>query len=354
MYAMTTRVAFTPSAFIPNSAYLRATAAPVSSNLKCALCLRSHTLRPASTFSPRSYFKLRPSLRVPPHAPRRELACAPACKYGDDEGKAKLLSYCENQGVERDVASRVLDLAERSVREWSMTVSDFLTPPESVALETALNTRDSLLVVPWGGYEEAERRVFFLAHSDAILTSDALRELAQTQIRVLRIRAQGSSDAGLGHRDFLGALVGAGVSRAKVGDIVVQPGGSEAHVLVHEDMATVVQASLVSVASTQVSVDVCDSAELKLPPRRVKEVQTVESSMRLDAVASAGLKLSRSKLADMTRSGLVFLNYKETRSPAKNLKQGDVVSVRGVGKMQVDECSTTSKGRFRILIKRYI
>lgn len=155
------------------------------------------------------------------------------------------------------------------------------------------------------------------------------------------------------HRDFLGAVLNAGISRQKVGDILVQEERG-AHVIVQEDVGAFLQTVITSVRNVEVMVEIGPVSELEIPPKRVKEIQSVESSMRLDAVVSAGFKLSRSKLADMTRSGLVRINYKEIRSPSKNVKSGDVVSVRGVGKLEIGECSTTSKGRFRVAMKKYI
>lgn len=155
------------------------------------------------------------------------------------------------------------------------------------------------------------------------------------------------------HRDFMGAVLNAGISRQKIGDIIVQE-NSGAHVIVHEDIAPFLQTAVTSVRSVKVVIEIAPTSELNIPPKRVKEVQSVESSMRLDAVVSAGFNLSRSKLADMTRSGLVSLNYKEMRSPAKSVKTGDIVSVRGVGKLEIGECSTTSKGRFRVTMKKFV
>lgn len=151
----------------------------------------------------------------------------------------------------------------------------------------------------------------------------------------------------------MGAVLNAGISRQKIGDIVVQ-GQSGAHVIVHQEIAPFLQSSVTTVRNVNVSTDITSVDELQLPPMRIKEIQSVESSMRMDAVISAGFKISRSKLADMARSGLVSVNYKELRSPAKTVKSGDVVSVRGVGKLEIGECNTTAKGRYRIQMKKYV
>lgn len=151
----------------------------------------------------------------------------------------------------------------------------------------------------------------------------------------------------------MGAVLNAGVSRQKVGDIIVL-GTRGAQVIVNEDVAQFLQNCVTSVRQVKVDVQISKMDELEIPEKRVKEIQNVESSMRMDAVVSGGLKLSRSKFADMVRSGLVNVNYKVMKAPAKCVKSGDVVSVRGVGKLEIGDCSTTSKGRYRIMMKKYV
>lgn len=151
----------------------------------------------------------------------------------------------------------------------------------------------------------------------------------------------------------MGAVLNAGISRQKIGDIIVQ-GQTGAQVMINGEVSSFLQTSVTSVKNVKVVAEVTSVDNLEIPEKRVKEVQSTESSMRMDAVVSAGFKVSRSKLADMARGGLVYVNYKEMRSPAKKVKSGDIVSVRGVGKLEIGECSTTSKGRFRILMKKYI
>lgn len=151
----------------------------------------------------------------------------------------------------------------------------------------------------------------------------------------------------------MGAVLNAGISRSKVGDILMFEDRG-AQVVVHADVADFLQASVTTVRDISVQVQRHPLDDIEVAPKRLKELQSVEASMRLDAVASAGFNVSRSKLATMSRSGLVFVNYKEVKSPAKNLKTGDIVSVRGVGKLEIGDCSLTAKGRYRVAMKRYM
>lgn len=151
----------------------------------------------------------------------------------------------------------------------------------------------------------------------------------------------------------MGAILNAGISRRKVGDIIVLDTRG-AQVIVSNDVGTFLESTVCSVRKVRVGVKRMDLQDMEMVTRRVKEVQSVENSMRLDAIVSAGLSVSRSKIADMSRSGLVFVNYKEVRTASKNLKAGDVVSVRGVGKLEIGGFSSTAKGRYRVEMKRYI
>lgn len=99
----------------------------------------------------------------------------------------RLVTFCTNSGVERDLAKRVVEGAQRAVREWTTVQSEFVTPPESVALETAVGSLPDVCVLPWGGYDEAERRMLFVAHAEVAPSTSTLLQLAKEQVVLLRI-----------------------------------------------------------------------------------------------------------------------------------------------------------------------
>ena len=83
-----------------------------------------------------------------------------------------------------------------------------------------------------------------------------------------------------------------------------------------------------------------------------KQVSSVEASLRLDAVGSAGMGISRSKMADAIKAGLVFVNWKEAESPNATIRAGDMITVRGKGRVEVLEVHETKKERFRVVMNR--
>lgn len=108
------------------------------------------------------------------------------------------------------------------------------------------------------------------------------------------------------------------------------------------------------VRSVPVKTQVLDWAELKVRPPQTKELTTVEASMRLDAVASAGFGMSRSKMADLISAGDVRVNWKTITQPSHALNAGDLVAIRGKGRLAIGDVAVTKKERYRVNLTRYV
>ena len=79
------------------------------------------------------------------------------------------------------------------------------------------------------------------------------------------------------------------------------------------------------------------------------------STVRLDSVLSVAFPLSRSKLTGLIEGGKVFVNGKLITTNACRLKENDIISVRGMGRIKyLGILSETKKGRLYIEIGKYI
>jgi RNA-binding protein YlmH len=92
-------------------------------------------------------------------------------------------------------------------------------------------------------------------------------------------------------------------------------------------MVEYLEMSLQQVRSVPVKTQRIELSELKIREPKKKEMTTVEASMRLDAVASAGFAMSRSKMADLIDSGDVRVNWKDVTQASYNVKSGDLIAV---------------------------
>ena len=104
-----------------------------------------------------------------------------------------------------------------------------------------------------------------------------------------------------------------------------------------------------------VSVTPLDLTEIAPKEEKVKEIRTTVASLRLDAVASSGFSVSRTKLVSAVNAGLLQVNWQPAKGPAQEVKEGDVISMRGRGRMKVEQITGTSrKGRIGVYLKRFM
>lgn len=251
------------------------------------------------------------------------------------------------RGVEnREDIARVIDKAEESLRTWEVTVTDFLSPPALVETQSVFAHLSELQLVAWGGYPQAERQRLAIARAELTL------ETNQVPIAALDIAGNFLFDTAT-HRDFLGAILGTGIVREKIGDILVL-GERGAQVLILPELAEFLQLNLQQVRSVPVKIKPIALSDLRVREPQTKELTTVEASLRLDAIASAGFGLSRSKMADLIQSGDVRVNWKTVNQPSFTLKSQDLIAVRGKGRLVVGDIMVTKKERYRVQLTRYV
>ena len=260
--------------------------------------------------------------------------------------RRSLLDRAARSAEERVLLSHVLDRCEQSRARDVPAHTDFLSPAEQRSAEDLL--RAAGYGGGWafaGGYERAERRMLFFLPSwaEAPDEADCLAAL----------RAAFRGDGAPTHRDLLGSLTALGVTRAKLGDILVSEGAAD--VIVCADIADWLAAEWKSAGRTALAVSRVAPEALRVPEQRVKELRDTVATLRLDAVAATGFSTSRAKAAELIASGRVQLNYRETLKPDASVRAGDVVSARGLGKFELAEVGGLSKkGRTAILVRRYL
>ena len=236
---------------------------------------------------------------------------------------------------------RMQELASRA--EGWYTFSDFLTPAEqSWLLTERLPTRITL----WGGAELCERRMAAFGDPEDFGMPPEFPFICIS----CTPKSQKYADP-LSHRDILGAVLSLGLDRRGIGDIFIND--NVGYLFAAEHLAPYICENLTRIRHTDVICAPCEAAEELLQPR-LTEKDVVMASRRADAALCAVFHLSRSEGAEKFRRGLVFRNSLPLEDPAAELRDGDILSLRGAGRFRLEEVTgETGKGRLQGRISLY-
>ncbi|MED6187848.1 hypothetical protein PIB30_080372 [Stylosanthes scabra] len=256
----------------------------------------------------------------------------------------EVLSRVAEKTVIKEV-KHILEMARRASLRREILHTDFLTPPVLKESMKVLEKLADVKAVAQGGYPQAERCRISVGHPEE-LTSDP------DIISALSVSGNFRFES-CSHGDFLGSILGTGITREKVGDIILQ-GEQGAQILVVPDLVEFLISSLDKVSNVPVSCSKIPLISLDYEPPRTTTFKTIEASLRVDALVSAGFKISRSKLVDMISNGDVRINWTPVTTKGTTLKSGDIVSVSGRGRLKIGEINSTKKGKFAVELIRYL
>ena len=169
-------------------------------------------------------------------------------------------------------------------------------------------------------------------------------------IRILKISPlQPKFAEELSHRDYLGALLNLGITRAKTGDILIHD--KEAYVFVHQELTEFLVKELTRVRHTTVRAVEVENADFKWEPK----YEGWGLLHQYAWIPSFWLFFVRSKLTALIEAGRVYVNGKLITSNGYHVKDNDIISVRQMGRFQYEGVlSETKKGRYYVTIRKYI
>ena len=260
--------------------------------------------------------------------------------------KTELLNRFSKDSEERVVLARVLDQMERAQRRSIPCATQFLSSAQRAAAEPLLAASGHPKCLFTGGYEGAERTIcVFLPDWQEAEDYDPGDDLSA-------VEAAFPPNAQLSHRDLLGGLMGIGLTREKVGDILVRK--ENAQVILRE-AAPILLSQFDQAGRYRLKLREIPLSQLAPVPVQVKVVHDTVAALRLDSVLAVGFSISRSKAAQLISAGRCAVNWQDTTKGDLTLRAGDVISCRGLGKCVLTEVGGPSKkGRILIVLERYV
>ncbi len=247
---------------------------------------------------------------------------------------------------DRMILAKVWDKIDAGQRRDIPSATCFLSPRELEMTRYLFGELPGLH--RFGGYDDAERQML-------VYLPDYLEEsyLSGEDSPVACLRADYYEGDTPTHRDFLGALLGAGIAREAVGDICV--GKGSCHFFVTAEIAPYLLQNFTGAGRTRVHLSRLPLTEPELPQPEIKEIRDTVASNRLDSLIASGFRIGRSLAAQYIAAGKAAIDGLPCEKAEKTVPQGARISVRGLGKIRLAQLGgQTKKGRISITIHRYV
>lgn len=241
---------------------------------------------------------------------------------------------------ERQFIDQVLGWIDQVQTQYVPRLTDFLDPRELEITRMLVGTNGDVRVSFFGGSQEAERKRAFI-YPDYYEPQIEDYELT---IYELSYSAKFTT---LKHRQILGTLMSVGLKREKFGDIWIE--GDRVQFVVAKEVASYLEMNISKMGKAGVKFHEVHADQVMQVTEQWKESQVTVSSMRLDTVLSALANISRQKSQTLVQQGRVKVNWKLVENPSYEIRESDVLSTRGIGRMKIFSIEgKTKKDKWKI------
>ena len=265
--------------------------------------------------------------------------------------KQKILSDYKKQD-DKILLSQILDKIEFSNQREKLENTDFLDMYQISLVKTFMKKIEFENYIFYGGFENSERKVLIIFPEK--YNKSMIEKNYSKIIKPIRISLGDEEKGKYTHRNYLGGIVKLGMKREKVGDILVSNDGAD--ILVKEETAEALAKELETLTRFEnAKIEIINLEDLRKQEIKVEEIKIIVPSLRLDNFVSDLAKTSRSKASQIIDSERVFINGQNETKVSKQVKLGDVITIRGKGRFVVKEfCGNTRSGRIVVKVEKYV
>ena len=248
--------------------------------------------------------------------------------------------------------AQILDKVEMVEKKNKIEYTDFLDLAQIELVQKFINKIKLYNYMIYGGFEQAERKMFVI-YPDKFNSVVVEKNLSNI-IQIIRIELPDDLKGKYTHRDYLGAVIKLGIERKKIGDIIVDQNGAD--IIVDKDIVKFLLDNLGSLTRfSKSTISVQNIEDLRPVEIKKEELEIIVSSMRLDNVISDLARCSRNKALDIINTERVFINFECETKKTKQVKTGDMITIRGKGRFFVKEIiGQTRSGRTVIKIEKFV
>lgn len=253
---------------------------------------------------------------------------------------------------EKMLLAQILDKAENVDKKNRIEYTDFLDMTQIKLVQNFINRQKIDNYILYGGFEEAERKIF--AFYPEKFNAQIVKKNLENIVQIIRIELPADLKGKYTHRDFLGGVMKLGVKREKVGDILVDYNGAD--IIIEKEISKFLLENIKELTRFSKSTITLENINnLRKVEVRKEELEIIVSSLRLDNVIAELARCSRNKALEIINMERVFINFQVETKKTKQIKPGNIITIRGKGRFIIKELlGQTKSGRTILKIEKFI
>lgn len=253
---------------------------------------------------------------------------------------------------EKMLLAEVLDKIANTNNRNKIEHTDFLDLAQNELVQKFLNKQKVENYIKYGGFNEAERKMYIFYPEK--FNEQVVEKNLSSIVQIIRIELPDDLIGKYTHRDYLGAVMKLGVKREKVGDIIVENNGAD--IIINKEITKFLEQNLSELTRfSKSTITVEDIQNLRNVEVKKEEIEIIVASLRLDNVASELSRCSRSKIIEIMNTERVFVNFQVETKKTKQIKEGDMITIRGKGRFFIKEIiGQTRSGRTILKVEKFV
>ena len=253
-----------------------------------------------------------------------------------------------NSNYKKEI-EELINISNLSLKHWQTYWTGFNSTFVCEEILKEFNNLNDFKFFVFGGYASAQRSKIACFREDNIPEENEL--ISNFPAKGIQINGNFLFDNAT-QDDFRSLLVDNGLIEEKIGDIWTT-GDRGAQGIIDNSNIEFFNKNFYCLRDVKVKIKVVELEELQIPVGRSKKIiQTVEASTRLDAIASAGFRISRNKITERIEAGMLKLNGNTTNKGTVSLKIGDKLQLDNKGFIEVLDLEKTKRERWKIKLLR--
>lgn len=222
--------------------------------------------------------------------------------------------------------------AEKNVTRFhNLKSTFFLNPKEKKEVSSYFKKKDYFIYYP---YPDSEKCILYQGNIPEVLLYELF---PKKEVR---------------HQDILGSILGLNIAKEYIGDIILTEGRYFVYLL--PMIRNYFESNFLMIGSTHVSFEEVPLSKLEHYQRSYEELEFIVSSNRIDTIVSHLAHTRRNQITSMMKRKEILLNYDYLKDSSYKLKEGDIFSIRRIGKFEyLGSHKKTKSGHLIVSLKMY-